>query len=124
MGANAISGYFAEARNQLRSHVLRQVVVRDHGQRFVLLRGIIDSARRQFLRINLVAGNVPVDFFHRRVVGDPGFDPAVETSGDEFIRLVGVTRSQRLEMMERAKITNGPRSERRQRNYDNDDSSS
>jgi hypothetical protein len=123
MGANAISGYFAEARNQLRSHVLRQVVVRDHGQRYVPLRGIIDGARRQFFRVNLVAGNIPVGFFPRRVVGDPGFDPAVETSGDEFIRLVGVRRSQRLEMVARAKITNGPGSERRQRNYDNDDSS-
>src|SRR5882762_9071835 len=113
----------AEARIQLRRHVLRLVVVREDGQGRVPFRHIIDGTRRQFFRVNLLAGNVPVDFFYRRVVGDPGFDPAVETSGDEFIRLVGVPRSQWLEMMECPKIPNGPGSERCQRNYADDDSS-
>ena len=123
MGANAIRGDLSEARVQFRRHVLRLVVVRDDGQRRVPFRRVIDGARRQFLRVNLVARNVPVDLFYRRIVDDPGFDPAVETSRDQFIRLVGVARSQRLEMMERPKIANRPGSERRQRKDRDDDSS-
>src|SRR5208282_983633 len=49
------------------------------------------------------------------VVDDPGLDPAIETARDEFIRVVGITRSQGLEMMKGMQIANCPGNQRRKR---------
>src|SRR5208283_208948 len=70
-----------------------------------------------------VARNIPVNFFHRHVVDDPGLNPAIETARDEFIRIVGITRSQGLEMMKGVQIAKGPGNQRRESKRRDEDSS-
>ena len=60
---------------------------------------------------------LPINFFHRSVIGDPGFYPAVETHGDKFIFFICITRGQRLEPAKHFPVTNCPRHKWRNRDY-------
>src|SRR5580700_1209031 len=82
------------------SHMLCVVVVVQYLQRPLPLLRRIKGTRRKLFRVYGDAGDSPINIFDRGVVDNPGSHPAIESQRDESIFLVGVTRRERLELVE------------------------
>src|SRR6185437_1990385 len=92
------------------------VVLGNHIECLSFLLGTVKGAGRQFCRINGLSWNLPIDFFDRGVIHDPGFGPVVEAHRHEFAFFIGISRRQRLESMKYAPVPRRPWSQRKEWN--------
>ena len=109
MCADTLLSERGKAGVDLRRDYVAGVVLRDQVQCFVLVP--VESSRGEGVDVDVVAGDIPIDFVGGGEVGHPGFRPALETGGCGFTGVGGRTRSQRLKDMEGVPVTEGPYSE-------------
>src|SRR5947209_15091801 len=109
MSTNAGACERIEPLVQLRRNVKNAVVVVKQRNCLVPLRRCVECARWKLGGIYGASWYLPVNFLDRGVVRDPGFDPTIESHGDELIFFVGVPRRQRLKAVKDVPVANCPR---------------
>src|SRR5579859_4890366 len=101
------------------SHVQNRVVVADQAGRLFALLWAVECSGRKLVDIHLAPGDSPVDLLDRRVIGDPGFCPVIESHGHELALLIGVPWSKRPQAMKHVPVTDRPRDQRNYGDYAN-----
>ena len=79
MSPDALSGQSGKAGVDLRRKDIACVVLRDQGLGFTHISRRIQGSRRKQVDIDLVAGDIPIDFIGGGEVGHPCFCPALKS---------------------------------------------
>ena len=90
------------------------VIGEQRGGEFSLLRRV-ECPPRQAGDIDVISGDVPIDFFNGNVICHPCLDPAIEADHDRFVRVIGIAGSKRFEFMQGMNIAKSPGNKRGER---------